>query len=289
MHPNSISGGVKLALTFDDLPVHGPLPPGETRVGIARKIVAALQAAHAPATYGFINGVGVNAEPDSAAVLAIWRDAGLPLGNHTWSHQNAAQHPVEDFVTDVQRNEPLLQTLMSGGDWHWLRYPYLAEGATLEQRTQLRTFLAEQGYRVAGVTMGFSDYLFNDPYARCVAKEDRKAIGELERDFLSAAQDSLRFSRTMAHELYGHDIPYVLLMHIGALDAQMLPRLLRFYLAQGIELVSLAEAQSDPWYQHYIDLRQPAGPSGLEAVMNERHLALPPHADYSRMLDALCR
>lgn len=286
--PKSPSNATKLALTFDDLPVHGPLPPGETRVEIARKIIAALQAAKAPPIYGFINGASVNTEPDSAPVLAIWRHAGLPLGNHTWSHMNAGQHAVEDFEADVQRNEPLLRTL-SGGDWHWFRYPYLSEGATPQQRARLRAFLAEEGYRVAGVTMSFSDYLFNEPYARCIAKGDKRAIGELEKNYLSAAADSLRFSRAMSHQLYGYDIPYVLLLHIGAFDARMLPRLLRFYRAQGIELVSLAEAQSNPWYKSYSDLRQAPGSSGLEAAMNERQLGLPSRTDYSQLLDALCR
>ncbi|MFL6605586.1 MAG: GDSL-type esterase/lipase family protein [Steroidobacteraceae bacterium] len=285
----SPSDAPKLALTFDDLPVHGPLPPGETRVGIVQKIVAALQAARAPPSYGFINAASVNTEPDSAAVLEIWRDAGLPLGNHTWSHTNAAGHPPEDFEADVQRDEPLLRTLMSGADWHWFRYPYLSEGATLEERARLRAFLAEEGYRIAGVTMGFADYLFNDPYARCVAQGNRQAVSELERKFLSAAQENLRFSRALSGELYGRDIPYVLLMHIGAFDARMLPRLLHFYRAQGVELVSLAEAQSDPWYKHYsADLRA-SGPAGLEAAMGERHLALPPRTDYAPSLDALCR
>src|SRR5919198_478329 len=36
--PRPSSDPVKIALTFDDLPVHGPLPAGETRVGIAKKI-----------------------------------------------------------------------------------------------------------------------------------------------------------------------------------------------------------------------------------------------------------
>jgi lysophospholipase L1-like esterase/peptidoglycan/xylan/chitin deacetylase (PgdA/CDA1 family) len=287
--PESRPNALRLALTFDDLPVHGPLPPGETRVRIARAIVSALQTAKAPPVYGFINAASVDTEPDSAAVLTIWRDAGLPLGNHAWSHMDAAKHPVEDFEADVQRNEPLLRTLMSGADWHWLRYPYLSEGDTPEQRAQLRTFLGTAGYRVAGVTMSFSDYLFNEPYARCVSKGDKRAVAGLERDYLSAAEDSLRFSRAMSHELYGRDIPYVLLMHIGAFDARMLPRLLRFYRAQGVELVSLEEAQADPWYAHYIDLRQAAGPRGLEAAMDERHLALPARTDYSPTLDALCR
>jgi peptidoglycan/xylan/chitin deacetylase (PgdA/CDA1 family) len=287
--PNGAPNPVKLAFTFDDLPVHGLLPPGETRVAIARRIVAALRAAKTPPIYGFINGASAETEPDSAPVLETWRDADFPLGNHTWSHMNAGQHTAEEFEADVQRDEPLLAKLMSAADWHWFRYPYLSEGETPGKRAQLRGFLAERGYRVAGVTMSFGDYLFNDPYARCAAKGDRQAVAHLERDYLSAARDSLRFSRALSHTLYRRDIPYVLLMHVGAFDARMLPRLLRFYRSQGVELVSLSEAESDPWYGQYTDLRQAPGPGGLEAAMSERHLPLPPRTNYSRKLESLCR
>src|SRR6185437_11393208 len=46
----------EIAITFDDLPVHGPLPAGETRLGIANKIIAALKAAGLKRAYGFANG-----------------------------------------------------------------------------------------------------------------------------------------------------------------------------------------------------------------------------------------
>jgi hypothetical protein len=46
----------QLAITMDDLPVHGTLPPGETRLSVAQKILAAFKAAGVPEVYGFING-----------------------------------------------------------------------------------------------------------------------------------------------------------------------------------------------------------------------------------------
>jgi hypothetical protein len=38
----------QMAITFDDLPAHGALPPGDTRVAVASKIIAALRDAHVP-------------------------------------------------------------------------------------------------------------------------------------------------------------------------------------------------------------------------------------------------
>lgn len=63
-----VVGGVReVALTFDDLPVHGPLPAGMTRLDIANSVIRALQAAHAPPSYGFVNARGLAQEP------AVWR------------------------------------------------------------------------------------------------------------------------------------------------------------------------------------------------------------------------
>lgn len=216
---------VRIAITFDDLPAHGPLPPGETRLEVTSKIIAALQTAHVPPTYGFVNGVAAEGQPDNIAVLQAWRAAGYPLGNHAWSHMNLNQHTLEEFEADVTRNEPLLSKLMEGNSdaWHWFRFPFLAEGDTPEKNAGIRAFLAQRGYKVAAVTMSFGDYMWNDPYARCKAKSDEKAVRSLEDSYLAAADDSITYSRALSHALYNRDIPYVLLMHIGAFDAEMLP------------------------------------------------------------------
>ena len=58
------------------------------------------------------------------------------------------------------------------GDGHWLRYPFLHEGDTLEKRRAVRAWLFAHGYKVAEVSMDFEDYLWNEPYARCMAKHD---------------------------------------------------------------------------------------------------------------------
>jgi peptidoglycan/xylan/chitin deacetylase (PgdA/CDA1 family) len=51
------AGAQQIAFTFDDLPAHGPLPPGETRIQVADKVIKALKKAHMPPTYGFVNGI----------------------------------------------------------------------------------------------------------------------------------------------------------------------------------------------------------------------------------------
>ncbi len=136
----------QIAFTWDDLPAHSALPQGETRVEIGHKLIAAMKAAHMPPIYGFVNGVAIDREPASAPMLKDWRDAGFFLGNHTWSHMNLNTSSLADWEADLLKNEPTLEQNAGNTDWHWLRYPFLAEGDTEEKRTATRKFLAAHGY-----------------------------------------------------------------------------------------------------------------------------------------------
>jgi peptidoglycan/xylan/chitin deacetylase (PgdA/CDA1 family) len=279
----------RVAFTFDDLPAHGPLPPGETRSQIAAKILAALHDAHVPPTYGFVNAATLETEPQDLPVLEAWRAAGNPLGNHTWSHMNLDQNSLEDFESNIIRNEPLLAKMMQHKDWHWFRFPYLAEGSTPAKHDGVRAFLAQHGYKIADVTMSFDDYLWNDPYARCVAKSDNAAIVQLQSAYLAAAAANFDFYRRLSQSLYKRDIPYVLLMHIGAFDAEMLPKLLDLYLSRGVKFITLPEAERDPFYRVETNPHLPAAPEDLEAAMLKRKMSVPPEPVTTIQFDTLCR
>jgi peptidoglycan/xylan/chitin deacetylase (PgdA/CDA1 family) len=279
----------QIAFTWDDLPAHSALPSGETRVEIGRKIVAAMKDAHMPPVYGFVNGVFTEQEPLSTPMLKEWHDAGLPLGNHTWSHMNLNTHSLAEWEADTLKNEALLKSYMGNEDWHWLRYPNLTEGDTPQKREDARKFLAEHGYKVAAVTMSFGDYLYNGPHARCVAKKDEASIAQLEASYLAAAAATIDYTRAMSKALYGRDIPYVLLMHVGALDARMLPRLLALYRDRGFSFVSLQDAEKDPFYKNDLDLSLPAVPDSLEEAMRARNLPLPKRPAPTIDLNTLCQ
>jgi peptidoglycan/xylan/chitin deacetylase (PgdA/CDA1 family) len=279
----------QIAFTWDDLPAHSALPPGETRVEIGRKLIAAMKEAHLPPVYGFLNGILTEEEPLSTPMLKDWREAGLQLGNHTWSHMNLNQHSLAEWEADTLRNEALLKSYMGSDDWHWLRYPNLAEGDTLQKREDARKFLAEHGYKIAGVTMSFGDYLYNGPYARCVAKNDAASVAQLEASYLAAADATIDYTRSMSKALYGRDIPYVLLMHVGALDARMLPRLLKLYRDKGFSFISLQDAEKDPFYKNDLDLSLPPVPDTLEEAMRTHNLALPPRPAPTVDLNTICK
>lgn len=273
MHAAAAPAAPLIALTFDDMPAHGPLPQGGDRLRIARDIIAALQAHHAPA-FGFFNG-GFATDPSAPSVLAAWSGAGFPIGNHSWSHGNLDAVAAPAYLADIARNEPVLSAIGRNSDWHWFRYPFLSEGTDPVRRDAVRDGLLAHGYRIAAVTMSFGDYAWNDAYARCVAKHDEGAIGALKASFLDAARAEALRSRTLAHEAFGRDIPYVLLMHLGAFDARMLPQLLGLYQNMGFGFTTLPQAEADPVYASATDLRRPGPTLSLEAAAAARHQPVP--------------
>lgn len=272
----AIATAQELALTFDDLPSHGLLPPGMTRLDVAKSIIATLKAANAPQVYGFINAVKLEQVPEDMAVLKEWRSAGYMLGNHTYSHMSLNDNTVESFEKDIAKNEPVLQSLMGKENWHWFRYPFLWEGDTLEKRNEVRAYLKEHGYRVAQVTLDFEDYAWNAPYARCVAKNDQKSIEWLKASYLSTAGEYIEADQKMSQVVFGRDVKHVMLLHLGAFDAVMLPQLLDLLKQKGFKLVTLQEAESDPAYQSNPNAALKYGGTLLEQTIEAQHLKYPP-------------
>jgi peptidoglycan/xylan/chitin deacetylase (PgdA/CDA1 family) len=278
-----------VALTFDDLPSHGPLPPGLSRVEIAKSIIESLRRHKAPAAYGFINAKAVADRAEDVEVLKEWRAAGFPLGNHAYSHMDLHANDINAFEQDVLGNESTLQLLMGDSDWHRFRYPFLREGDTADKHRAILAFLKERGYKVAQVTLSFDDYAYNEPYARCLAKNDTQGIDWLKQSFLSRAADSLTRGQEAARQLFGRDIKHVMLLHIGSFETVMLSPLLDLLADRGFSLTTLQDAQADEAYAVAPDLTANWNGTLLDQLMTARQLRLPPRENVFEKLSALCR
>ena len=280
----------KLAITIDDLPQNGPLPPGVTRVDITRDTLAVLKKRQVPAVYGFINAKKLEGSVDGAEALKMWA-AAEPFGNHTYTHIDLEANTAEAFEREVEQNEPTLELLAKpGSDWHWLRYPYLHEGDTVEKRRAVREYLTKRGYKIAQVTLDWEDYMWNNAYARCAAKNDAKSIEWLRTSYLSTASEFLDLGRAQAKLIYGHEINYVLLMHLGAYSSTIMPDALDLVNKKGFKLVTLEEAQSDPVYQGDPDIGLHDAGTMLDQMMQLKQIPYPEHVEKPyKELQSVCQ
>jgi len=236
---------VEVALTVDDLPAHSPGTPG-TEMEVARKLIATFQKHRVPRVYGFVNGKTLETQPELWQVLRAWRNAGFPLGNHTYAHVDPNTTPLPAYFADIEHNEPALAKF---GYEKVFRYPFLAEGDSAERRTKTVEWLREHGYQKADVTVDFDDWAWSGPWARCVAKHDEIALGELRHMYLEAGVRLFQRNRELAKAITGgREIAHVVLLHIVAASADQMDALLTSYEAAGARWVSLEEAQKDPIY-----------------------------------------
>jgi peptidoglycan-N-acetylglucosamine deacetylase len=285
-----ICGAQKLAITMDDLPVNGVLPPGVTPLEITRKTLAIFKKRHVPPVYGFVNGAKLEGSVNAAEAMKLWAKA-EPVGNHTYTHMDLEQNTAEAFEREIGQNEPVLELLARPGeDWHWLRYPYLHEGDTVEKRRAVRSYLKARGYKIAQVTIDWEDYLWNAAYARCAAKNDAKPIAWLRSSYLSTASEFIDLARAQAKLIYGREINYVLLTHLGAFSSTILPDALDLLKKKGFKLVTLEEAESDPAYESDPDVGMHDAGTLLDQWMLVKQIKYPEHADKPyKELESVCK
>ena len=242
-----------------------------------------------PPVYGFVNAQRLEGNDDGAAALKLWA-AQEPVGNHTYSHMDLEKNSAEAFERDLAEDEPVLELLDTKDDWRWLRYPYLHEGDTVEKRRAVRAYLSAHKYRIAQVTLDWEDYLWNFAYARCKAKNDAKAIEWLHSSYLSTASEFLDLGREQAKLVFGHDINYVLLTHLGAYSSTILPEAIDLLKKKGFKLVTLEEAESDPAYQQDPDVGMHDAGTLLDQWMMVKQIKEPPHEEKPyKQLESICQ
>lgn len=284
------AAALEVAITVDDLPVHGQPYPGLDRRQIAEQLLAAFRAHRVPSVYGFVNGKGVDDDPSTEAILRSWLAAGYPLGNHTWSHPSLKDTALPEYLADIERGEAILKKLNAFGSFRPFRYPFLFEGDTAETRDAVRHYLRQRGYTRATVTIDGDDWAYNGPFARCKELGNDAETERLISDYVARHVAELERARELTRSLVGRDVAHVLLLHIGAADAAAIEPLLTAYEQRGVKWIGLEQALADPF--HALETREPMPFGGADPyrLAKERGIELssPPRDDVQARLASTC-
>jgi peptidoglycan/xylan/chitin deacetylase (PgdA/CDA1 family) len=250
----------QMAVTFDDLPG----PPGglvsndvEALRESTRRLLAAFGEARVPVV-GFVNegklfleGEGPADADARIAILRLWVDAGLELGNHSYSHRSLNRTPLEEFEADVTRGEPVTRRLLAaaGLKLRYFRHPFLQVGLELDKRRAFEAFLARRGYSVAPVTIDNDEYVYAAIYAFALRSGDRAMADRIGADYLRYMDEVVAFCEDVARRLSGREIRHVLLLHANSLNADYFGRLAGAIAARGYTFVTLERALEDEAYR----------------------------------------
>jgi peptidoglycan/xylan/chitin deacetylase (PgdA/CDA1 family) len=279
------SGDRRIAITIDDLPGVAQTPDLKTLVDMNRRMLAALRRSRVPAI-GFVNerGLHVEGERDArAAILRSWLDAGMSLGNHTFGHKGLSSTPLASYQDDVIRGEVITRGLLEQRQLPlvYFRHPRTQTGPTPAIKEALERFLAERGYRVAPFTIEPSDWVFASLYEDAVLRRDRKEARALRLAYLAHLERVSIFFEQQAREMFGRDIPQILLIHVNLLHADVTADLLGQLTRRGYRFVSLDEALADEAYRTPDEYVGTNGPSWLHrwTVARKRPMGLKDEPD----------
>ena len=257
-----------MAITFDDLPKSQDIDDLDGARRTTNAILAVLKAHKAPAV-AFVNEGKLYTGPrmieGRVALLQSWVDAGVPLGNHTYSHVDINSVPLAKYEADVVRGERTSVRLMRGTRLteRWFRHPYTHTGPTAEVKAGLDTFLTARGYRVAPFTIENSDWIFSSVYAKAKKSGDEALMARTRDGYLEYSDAMLDWFETLATEDFGHPIPQILLIHSNELHTDALEALLTRIERRGYRFVTLGEAMQDAAYKTPDEFVGTNGPSWL--------------------------
>jgi Predicted xylanase/chitin deacetylase len=243
-----------VAITFDDLPainsVDGSL---KAKQHIINKLVPKLKNLKIPAI-GFVNEIHLyennSLNKERVKLLRIWIDAGLELGNHTYSHCDLHNTPLDGYEKDFLRGEIITKKLLKekGKTPRYFRHPYLHTGIDLETKKSFEHFLAEKGYTVAPVTVDNSDWIFAAAYDKALQQNDTDLANKVAEEYIPYMESKFAYYERSSKTLFGRNIKQILLIHANNLNADNIDKLARMLVNRGYKFISIAEALTDTVY-----------------------------------------
>jgi peptidoglycan/xylan/chitin deacetylase (PgdA/CDA1 family) len=259
------SGQKTVAVTIDDLPVNSLRNDVTTQTAITRKLLQAIKSNRVPAI-GFVNEnkllTNGKLDQERVALLRMWLDAGLDLGNHTFSHPDLHRIPLDKFKEDLIRGEEVTSGLLKekGRTLRYFRHPFLHSGNNLETKHEFEKFLAERGYTIAPVTVDNSEWIFARAYDNALMRGDKQMARRIAEAYIPYMEEKFAYFEQQSMALFGYQMKQTLLIHANALNADYFDRLARMIKRRGYKFISLEEALAD---KAYTSPDTYAGPAGI--------------------------
>jgi peptidoglycan/xylan/chitin deacetylase (PgdA/CDA1 family) len=184
-------------------------------------------------------------------LLSMWLDEGVELGNHTFSHLDINDVPLERYKQDILLGEKTTRRLMDerGLTLRYFRHPFLHTGADEATKRELNDLLAEQSYAVAPVTIDSQEWVFAAVYMRAKERNDSEMMERLAEAYIPFMERVFQFFESWSVKVMGYEPPQVLLLHANELNADHLGALVEMLKKRGYRFVSLDEALKDKTYR----------------------------------------
>ena len=242
----------EVAVTFDDLPCPYGRDDLKRLTDITTHLLSSLKSNNVPAI-GFVNEnklQGYGKLSERIGLLRMWLDAGMDLGNHTYSHVSSNGVSLASYEDNIVRGEAITKKLLSekGKRLRYFRHPFLQTGPTVEYKRGLEKFLAGRGYEIAPVTLDNNDYIFAAVYGEAKIRGDKATMKRVADAYIPYMESIFEFFEKLSIDTVGYEVKQTLLLHANDLNADHFDDLARMMKARGYSFISLNDALKDKAY-----------------------------------------
>ena len=243
----------QIAITIDDLPFVSELSLKHAQESTA-KLLKKMKTNQVKAV-GLVNEsflLRFGEVDERIALLEAWLQNGNELGNHTFSHNSFNNLSLDEFKVEVLKGEIITQKLNKkyNKEAKYFRYPFLHTGPDSLKKYGFETFLKEQNYQNAPVTIEADDWLFNKVYMDAMKANDKALMKTVAEKYLKHTNDYFDYYEKYTQEVIGRPIKHIFLCHANALNADYFDELFQLMRNRGYTFITLEEALKDDIYQH---------------------------------------
>ena len=250
--PDAAAPRREVAVTFVTYP--GNIYDAGRLANKTRKLLRSLAANDVKAV-AFVNDARLyddDGKRNEARVQTLreWLDAGHELGNETAHHKSLYRAPVEEFEADVVSGEQTIAKLSAerGRKVRYFSYPFLNTGPDAATRAEVERFLRGRGYQIHPVTIDNSDWVFSDAYIQALRREDEATAAAIRAEYVPYMERMFEFYENYSQEVVGREIPQVLMLTSGALNADCFEDLAAMLKRRGYSFVTMEQALKDEAY-----------------------------------------
>lgn len=264
-----------IAVTIDDLPAVTTQRTLEARKDITKRLLGHIKKAKVPAI-GFVNENKLYRDEkraeDEIALLRMWLDAGLELGNHTYSHRSLNRIPIGEYKADLLKGQTITTELLKGKgrEMRYFRHPFLQTGRTMEIKADFHAFLKDHGYTIAPITVDNGDYIFSRAYDLARDKNDKALMKRVGEAYVPYMEAKLAYWEEQSKKILGRNMSHTLLLHANSINAEYFDDLAAMMSKRGYKFVTLEEALKDEAYSLPDTYIGPAGISWLHRWAREK-------------------
>jgi peptidoglycan/xylan/chitin deacetylase (PgdA/CDA1 family) len=243
----------EISVTFDDLPAAYGNDNLERLTYVTKRLLLSIKSNNVSAI-GFVNENKLHKRGEMnarTALLRMWLDAGLELGNHTFSHINIDNVPLGAYEKDIIRGETVIRKLLAekGMRLKYFRHPQLHTGPTLAYKKGLEQFLAARGYTIAPVTIDNNDFMFGALYGDAKVRGDTETMKRVADAYVAYMETVFDFFERLSLDSLGHEVKQTLLLHANDLNADHFDDLVLMMKRRGYTFISLGDALKDKAYE----------------------------------------